>query len=101
MLLVLHTEIKVERNMAGEWQFRLHKKAMRDSTLGRLLGQLLAFYTKPTPAMTTGHACCTQLDLHLHQTSRSVQEVCYRGYLGVRFHLVAQVTKPTDPAGRV
>lgn len=46
-LLALHTEIKVERNTAGEWQFRLHKRALRDSTLGRLLGQLLALYTNP------------------------------------------------------
>ncbi len=46
-LLALHTEIKIERNTAGEWQFRLHKKALRDSTLGRLLGQLLALYTNP------------------------------------------------------
>lgn len=49
VLLALQTEIKVERNTTGEWRFRLHKKAMRDSTLGRLLGQLLAFYTKPPP----------------------------------------------------
>lgn len=37
VLLALPTEIKVERKTAGEWQFRLHKKALRDSTLGRLL----------------------------------------------------------------
>jgi len=37
VLLALQTEIKVDRNAAGEWQFRLHKKALRDSTLGRLL----------------------------------------------------------------
>ncbi|MGH3773972.1 MAG: hypothetical protein ACRDRW_21710 [Pseudonocardiaceae bacterium] len=47
VLLALHTEITVERNAAGEWQFRLHKKALSDSTLGRLLGQLLALYTNP------------------------------------------------------
>ncbi len=47
VLLALHTEVKVERNTAGEWQFRLHKKALRDSTLGRLLGQLLALGSDP------------------------------------------------------
>ena len=47
VLLALQTEIKIERNTTGEWQFRLHKKAMRDSTLGRLVGQLLALHTKP------------------------------------------------------
>lgn len=47
VLLALQTEVKIERNAAGRWQFRLHKKAMRDSTLGRLLGQLLAPYTNP------------------------------------------------------
>ncbi len=47
VLLALQTEVKVERNTAGEWQFRLHKKALRDSTLGRLLGQLLALDSNP------------------------------------------------------
>lgn len=49
VLLALHTEIKIDRNAAGELQFLLHKKALRDSTLGRLLGQLLALYTNPPP----------------------------------------------------
>ncbi|MGH3814069.1 MAG: hypothetical protein ACRDUV_16725 [Pseudonocardiaceae bacterium] len=46
-LLALQTESRIDRNAAGEWQFRLHKKALRDSTLGRLLEQLLALYTNP------------------------------------------------------
>jgi len=41
VLLALQTEVKVDRNAAGEWQFRLHKKAMRDSTLGRSSGKSL------------------------------------------------------------
>jgi hypothetical protein len=45
VLIALQTEIKIDRNTAGQWQFRLHKKAMRDSTLGQLLGKLLALYT--------------------------------------------------------
>ena len=44
VLIALQTEIKIDRNTAGQWQFRLHKKAMRDSTLGQLLGKLLALY---------------------------------------------------------
>jgi len=44
VLIALQTEIKVDRNTAGQWQFRLHKKAMRDSTLGQLLGKLFALY---------------------------------------------------------
>ena len=47
VVLALQTEVRVERNATGEWQFRLHKEARRDSTLGRLLGQLLAFATTP------------------------------------------------------
>lgn len=45
VLIALQTEVKVDCNTAGQWQFRLHKKAMRDSTLGQLLGKLLALYT--------------------------------------------------------
>jgi len=47
VLLALQTEIKINRNTAGEWRFQLHKKALRDSTLGRLIGQLLGMYTSP------------------------------------------------------
>ena len=47
VLLALQTDVRVERNTAGEWQFRLHKKALRDSTLGRLLGQLLTLHFNP------------------------------------------------------
>ncbi len=45
VLIALQTEITIDRNTAGQWQFRLHKKAMRDSALGQLLGKLLALYT--------------------------------------------------------
>jgi hypothetical protein len=45
VLIALQTEIKIDRNTTGQWQFRLHKKAMRDSTLGRIIGQLVALYT--------------------------------------------------------
>jgi hypothetical protein len=45
VLIALQTEITIDRNTTGQWQFRLHEKAMRDSTLGRLLGKLLALYS--------------------------------------------------------
>jgi hypothetical protein len=45
VLIALQTEIKIDRNTTGKWQFRLHKKAMRDSALGQLLGKLVALYT--------------------------------------------------------
>ena len=45
VLIALQTEIKIDRNTGGQWQFRFHKKAMRDSTLGQLVGKLLALYT--------------------------------------------------------
>jgi hypothetical protein len=45
VLLALQTEMKIDRNITGQWTIRLHKKAMKDSTLGRLLGQLLALCT--------------------------------------------------------
>ncbi|MGH3963807.1 MAG: hypothetical protein ACRDRY_11210 [Pseudonocardiaceae bacterium] len=44
VLIALQTEIKIDRNTAGQWQFRLHKKAIRDSTLCQLLGKILALY---------------------------------------------------------
>jgi hypothetical protein len=38
-------EVTLSRDAAGRWRFRLHKKPMSDSTLGRLLGKLLSTYT--------------------------------------------------------
>ena len=50
VLIALQTEITIDRNTAGQWQFRLHKKAMRDSTLGQLIGKLLTLYSNtPQP----------------------------------------------------
>ena len=36
VIAVLQTDIKLKRDPAGHWSFELHKKAMRDSTLGRV-----------------------------------------------------------------
>jgi hypothetical protein len=44
VLIALQTEIKIDQNTTGQWQFRLHKKAIRDPTLGRIIGQLVALY---------------------------------------------------------
>jgi hypothetical protein len=47
VLLALQTELKLERNTAGKWSFKLHKKPMRDGTLGQLIGKLLALTERP------------------------------------------------------
>ena len=48
MVLALQTDLQLERTTGGKWRFKLHKKAMSDSTLGRLLGKLIATYTGGT-----------------------------------------------------
>jgi hypothetical protein len=42
VVLALQTEVTLSRDTAGRWRFRLHKKPMSDSTLGRLLSKLLS-----------------------------------------------------------
>jgi hypothetical protein len=49
VLLALKTEVKLDRNQDGRWQFHLHKKAMSDSAIGNLVGKLLGAYTPPPP----------------------------------------------------
>jgi hypothetical protein len=39
--------------------------------------------------------------LHLHQTSRSVQEVSHRGYRGVWLHLPVKIAEKVDAVRRV
>jgi len=34
---VMQTEVKLKRDAQGRWSFELHKKAMRDSALGRVI----------------------------------------------------------------
>jgi hypothetical protein len=42
VVAALQTEIELERSPEGQWRFRLHKQPMRESTLGRLLTDLIA-----------------------------------------------------------
>ena len=45
VVLALQTDVHLERTPTGAWRFKIHKKAMRDSTLGTLLGKLISTYT--------------------------------------------------------
>ncbi|MGW5284642.1 hypothetical protein ACWERI_35250 [Streptomyces collinus] len=45
VVLVLQTDVQLERTTAGKWRFKVHKKALSDSALGKLLGKLIATYT--------------------------------------------------------
>jgi hypothetical protein len=44
VVLALQTDLQLERK-DGKWRFKIRKKAMSDSTLGTLLGKLIAAYT--------------------------------------------------------
>jgi hypothetical protein len=48
VVLALQTDLQVERGTNGKWRFKLHKKAMSDSTLGKLLTKLITAYTGGT-----------------------------------------------------
>jgi hypothetical protein len=45
ILLALQTEVTLEHDEGGRWHFRLHKQPMKESTLGTLLGKLIAAAT--------------------------------------------------------
>lgn len=45
VVLALQTDLELERTTAGKWRFKVHKKALSDSVLGKLLGKLIATYT--------------------------------------------------------
>jgi len=45
VVLALQTDVQLERTTGGKWRFKIHKQAMKDSTLGRLLGKLISAYT--------------------------------------------------------
>lgn len=51
--------------------------------------------------MACAHDPRAMTGLHLHKTSRFVQEGSYCGHLGVRFHLVVEVAEKTHAKGRV
>ena len=44
VVLALQTDLQIERGNDGTWRFKLHKKAMSDSTLGKLLAKLIGVY---------------------------------------------------------
>ncbi|MFE1308787.1 hypothetical protein [Streptomyces sp. NPDC058755] len=37
VVLVLQTDLELERTAAGKWRFKIHKKALSDSVLGKLI----------------------------------------------------------------
>ena len=43
VVLALQTEVKLGRNAQGRWTFTVHKHPMRDSTLGQVITELLAY----------------------------------------------------------
>jgi len=45
VVLALQTDVQLERTPAGTWRFKIHKKAMSDTSLGRLLSKLISSYT--------------------------------------------------------
>ena len=45
VLATLQTEIKLERNTQGKWSFRLQKKAVSDSTLGKVITTFIGHFT--------------------------------------------------------
>ncbi|SIN26227.1 hypothetical protein [Micromonospora cremea] len=47
ILIALQTEVDITRTDNGRWKLRIHKYRMRDSTLGSLLGKLIASYRPP------------------------------------------------------
>ncbi|SCE98241.1 hypothetical protein GA0074696_2039 [Micromonospora purpureochromogenes] len=47
ILIALQTEVDITRTDNGHWKLRIHKHRMRDSTLGNLLGKLIATYRPP------------------------------------------------------
>ena len=48
VLMAFHAEIKLERDPAKGWSFRFHTRPLKDSTIGKLLGQLMGVYQNPT-----------------------------------------------------
>jgi hypothetical protein len=48
VLLVFKSDITLERDPATGWSFRFHTKALPQSTIGKLLGQLMGVYLDPT-----------------------------------------------------
>jgi hypothetical protein len=47
VIAVLQTDIKLKHDPKGHWSFELHKKAMRDSTLGRVITTFMGHFLGP------------------------------------------------------
>jgi hypothetical protein len=47
VIAVLQTDIKLKRDAQGRWSFELHKKAMRDSTLGKVITTFIGHFLNP------------------------------------------------------
>lgn len=45
VIAVLQTEVVVKRNERGKWSLTIHKHALRDTALGRVIGALLSQIT--------------------------------------------------------
>jgi len=44
VIVALQTELELTRDEEGRWRLRIHKQAMRDSTLSKLLTKLIGLY---------------------------------------------------------
>jgi hypothetical protein len=44
VVLALQTEVKLTRTTEGKWSFTIHKRALRDSTLGQVITKLISAY---------------------------------------------------------
>ena len=44
VIAVMQTEVKIKRDSQGRWSFEMHKKAMRDSTLGQVIGTFIGHF---------------------------------------------------------
>jgi hypothetical protein len=47
VILALQTEVDFNRDKDGRWRLRVHKKAMREATLAKLIGKVLTLYRQP------------------------------------------------------
>src|SRR5688572_25183385 len=45
VVLALQTDLQIERGTNGKWRFKLHKKAMSDNALAKLIAKVIASYT--------------------------------------------------------
>jgi hypothetical protein len=44
VVLALQTEVKLTRDSQGKWSFTVHKRPLRDSTLGLVITKLISTY---------------------------------------------------------